>query len=267
MKKDWISKMKEFEAQPPAAVWQKIASALDDSHLADRFPQALHDLTLTPPLRVWKKISSALSGERPLVRRMAPWVRYAAAAVLLAVISFAGIQLLNREKTGAEQTESKLVPEKFVSPPQEEQARRDERALEESKSTLARLETPIRRNVRAVNYTQFLDPVAAETFQLEARPEDMYREREMSLLQYAPSVEPEVDLAKRYVMLITPDGNIIRMSRKLGDLVCCVSGEDQDEACRSQLEKWRTRLATAPGNSPGNFLDILHLVNSLQAEK
>ena len=53
--------------------------------------------------------------------------------------------------------------------------------------------------------------------------------------------DSRIDNKNRYVMLMTPDGNIIRMSKKLGGLVCCVSGQEQDEECKSQLKVWRKR--------------------------
>jgi hypothetical protein len=72
------------------------------------------------------------------------------------------------------------------------------------------------------------------------------------------------DLADRYVMLMTPEGSIIRMSKKLGDLICCVSGEEQGDGCKDQLKKWQEQMAMSSlAPSPANFLDILSLVNSL----
>ena len=74
-----------------------------------------------------------------------------------------------------------------------------------------------------------------------------------------------IDMAARYAMLMTPDGNFIRISKKLGDLVCCVSGEEQDDECTDQLKKWRKKIANAPvAPSPGNFMDILDMLHTLK---
>jgi hypothetical protein len=57
----------------------------------------------------------------------------------------------------------------------------------------------------------------------------------------------------------------VRISKKLSDLFCCVSGEEQDENCTNQLKQWREKIAASPFNpSPDNFMDILDLINSLQ---
>ena len=64
---------------------------------------------------------------------------------------------------------------------------------------------------------------------------------------------------------MTPDGGIVRMSKKWGDLVCCVSGQDSDENCKDQIKKWQEKLACAPVAN-GNFMDILSLVNTLNTD-
>ena len=90
---------------------------------------------------------------------------------------------------------------------------------------------------------------------------DIARSRDNDIYSDEDSVSA---IAGRYIMLMTPEGNIIRMSKKWSDLVCCVSGEEQDEDCKLQIKKWQKKLATSPINpTPGNFMDILELVNSL----
>lgn len=90
---------------------------------------------------------------------------------------------------------------------------------------------------------------------------DVSEDLSQTLYAYADHIPT---LADRYVMLMTPDGNIIRMSKKWSDLLCCVSGEEQDADCKDQLKKWQQKIASSElAPSPGNFMDILGLVNSL----
>ena len=58
------------------------------------------------------------------------------------------------------------------------------------------------------------------------------------------------NLASRYITLMTPEGNIIRMSKKLTDMVCCVSGEDENEECKDQMKKWREKIICLPAIPP-----------------
>ena len=62
---------------------------------------------------------------------------------------------------------------------------------------------------------------------------------------------------------MTPEGNIIRVSKKLGGMVCCLSGEAEDPACTDQLKKWREKMITSSlGHSGDSFLDLLLLINT-----
>jgi hypothetical protein len=96
-------------------------------------------------------------------------------------------------------------------------------------------------------------------------PQSTYRDIECSEVStpgFFASYSPTMDLASRYIMFKTPDGRLVRMSKKLGDLVCCVSGDEVDENCENQLDKWRRKIANAP--SAGNFMDIMNLVSTLK---
>jgi hypothetical protein len=55
------------------------------------------------------------------------------------------------------------------------------------------------------------------------------------------------------------------MSKKLTDMVCCVSGEDENDECKDQMKKWREKIICSPTcHSAGSFMDILGLVAALQ---
>ena len=124
---------------------------------------------------------------------------------------------------------------------------------------------------RTINTTalEIDEPVRAQVAAFtDINPQNTYRE-----LCYVSFDEPlhEDNLstsATRYVLLMTPDGQFIRMSKKLSDLVCCVAGEDQDAECRDQMSNWRQKIASSTHSaSPGNFMDILNLVKSLQENR
>jgi hypothetical protein len=102
----------------------------------------------------------------------------------------------------------------------------------------------------------------------KARKKSVYRSSDVtdeSDLIYAYN-DNSAKIADRYVMLMTPNG-IIRMSKKLGDIICCVAGEEQNEDCRDQVRKWQEKLAASPvAPAPGNFMDILSLVSALNED-
>jgi hypothetical protein len=276
-------KLYNYEVSPPPRTWNKIASELDQSLLAAEFPNTLYNLEIKPPASAWLGIESALEREPATVVPVhsnynSVW-RYAAAAAVIAMLFFAGFMFFN-SRTGSDTENISTVSNNNKNPgndvsiitPQKEnitaQEAQDNQALEESKQTFARLDLPKTRtvNTTAIEFDEPVRPqVAAFT---DIQPQNTYRE-----LCYVSFDEPvhEDNLsttATRYVLLMTPDGQFIRMSRKLSDLVCCVAGEDQDAECRDQISNWRQKIASSTHSaSPGNFMDILNLVKSLQENR
>jgi len=277
MTEEWANRMYQYEVKPPSGAWEKIAASLDDSHLSDQFPSLLQNMAVIPPATAWEKISTQLNEDvtvRPKYRRIPAFIRYAAAAVVLALITFGSLQLFKNNNSGktanlpvanSEKPVINIDPE--IQNHQEEQELRDNKALEESKHTLAALDiTPGNRN-KIASYHDFNYPVEAEIEAFAFAPQNTYRDLDHAdLLEPVQAVNSSTNnMASRYIMLITPDGNIIRMSKKLGDLVCCVSGEEQDADCKTQLNNWRSKIVGSQSHSTGNFMDILNLVNSLQS--
>jgi hypothetical protein len=274
-------KMYHYEVKPPAQTWEKIASALDASDLEYQYPARLRDIELAPPAAAWSRIKDSLDAEKPTPviphRNFSPWIRYAAAAAVITLLAWGGITLLSNNKsdgtndiardeivaplpgqpgrdtqTALPGTESRLPDDVVmtdINAVTAEDARNDA-ALEASKKTYATLDVPSFSKLKRVS----------EFYFVPEEPRGMTRSIDFD---YVP--EPEEDLSDRYIMLMTPEGNIIRMSKKLGDLVCCVSGEEQDDDCMKQMKKWQDKMAsTATGHAPGNIMDILGLLKSLQ---
>jgi len=263
------NKMSLFEVIPPAGVWEKIAAALDESSLGNEFPTRLYNMELSPPPATWENISSSLQESEapviPLNSRRSTFLRYAAAAVLIGVAAFGIIKWTN---TGPATKPAEIVqtgsPKDIQAPAKTTANDGSETGMTSSQKTPDRTEK---------NHAMFagLDPQVKTRARKIPNPTIIYPTNEYEEFfndQYSNPIYAYVDvvpnMADRYIMLMTPEGNIIRMSKKLGNLVCCVSGEEQDEDCKSQLKKWQQKMAASPlATSPGNFLDILNLVGSL----
>jgi hypothetical protein len=273
MTEEWKNRMYNYEVIPPEKAWEKIATALDDSHISDQFPSVLHDLAVSPPATAWDKIAASLDENVPSIpryKRIPAFIRYAAAAVLVAGVAFGSIRLFQANKTNKQEplpvAKIDKATDKQVLDPQKVQDLQDNLALEESKQTLASIDISPATKKKLVTYHNFTRPVTADIETFSFAPQNTYRELDHAdITEPVQAVYTDNNIANRYIMLMTPDGQIIRMSKKLGDLVCCVSGEEQDDDCKDQLYKWRSKIASSPSHSPGNFLDILNLVNSLQS--
>ncbi|MGN6292059.1 MAG: hypothetical protein ACTHMV_04880 [Chitinophagaceae bacterium] len=254
-------KMLNYETAPPQGVWDRIAAALDEAQQGDQFPGRLRSMEVTPPAMAWENIAASLDEEAkpvPQPFRIPAFLRYAAAAVVIGAVAFAILRWTGNTDRNTSGTASATQPDsgqtnnnavarttpedtqKAISPEPDED---DAVVLEQSKKLMAKLDRPSRpRKSNPVTY-----PVASKASSAIYTYND-----------HVPSI------ADRYIMLMTPDGNIIRMSKKLGNLVCCVSGEDPDAGCKDQLKKWQEKMATSSlTTSAGNFMDILNLVSSL----
>jgi len=260
---EFPTRLHNHEVSPPVNTWGKITAALDEPH---EFPTRLYNIEITPPAGIWEKIDSSLphaAGTLAPVRKMNPFLRYAAAAVFIGVVAYGIINMAigNNGDDGntavitiAEDsnTAAKIITN---SPKQAQVATanaKEDDALEKSKTLIARLDKSLKKVPRTITSSALSN---------RSEEEVMDQGLSQSIYAYADHIP---DISERYVMLMTPDGNIIRMSKKWSDLLCCVSGEDQDAGCKDQLKKWQEKMAASSlAPSPGNFMDILGLVNSL----
>jgi hypothetical protein len=261
-------KIYNYEVTPPAGTWDKIVIDLDEAELANKFPDRLYNMEATPPASSWEKMNASLHPANepaaiPLLKKITPFLRYAAAAIFIGAIAFGIIKFTVGSNDALNSTAQIPVnkdssesgkdtpPAANETPTAKSNADEDDAALEQSKNMVAKLDRSVKTIARKLNagrnQISYTDNSDAELSQ--------------SIYAYEDHVP---NLADRYVMLMTPDGNIIRMSKKWSDLLCCVSGEEQDADCKDQLKKWQQKMAASSlAPSPGNFMDILGLVNSL----
>lgn len=271
------AKLSNYSIAPPATVWEKINTALDNSVEYESISSKLYNAEAVPPFAAWTNIAAGLDAEKeasvPDRRRLSPVIRFAAAAVVTGIIVMAGFRFFSTGKkqdaiatvdvknnTAAEAVSHNTEPVAVITNNENtsltdidaEEARNDA-ALEESKHTFAKLDvnhakrSAIAAGFRFSNYT---DPAEASL--------------QGSLTGYEETAPVNEDKASRYIVLMTPDGHVIRVSKKLSNMVCCVSGEEADQQCKSQMDKWRKQLACSDASHPGNFMDILSLLGSLQ---
>lgn len=290
-------KLKNCEVVPPVQVWDKIASELDESFSAQKFPFKLYELESVPPSIVWDNINSELQDSLPanaLSSRLyhaevnppaAAWpyinaalhpseesatpvvsisgkrksfLRYAVAAAFIGIAAFGIIKWTTgsvKPDTGiagtinsAATTPQNTTPAPVAVSPENKEITSPQPAngISLTASTPKPRRYKNNDDIKEANYT--------------------YGDEDYDASNPLYAYEDHTNrIADRYIMLMTPDGKFIRMSKKWSDMVCCVSGEEQDADCKTQLKQWQEKLAASPAaTSAGNFLDILSLVNSLE---
>lgn len=271
----FIKKMQTLAVQPNATSWQFIALALDEEKFKNDYQQKLSGLAVTPPSSVWDKIATGLSLDTTVTHnrknKISVLLRYAAAACVLALLAWGAYFFLNKNTKNeipiAKQTDTTV--EKKLPVPNYDIAKvlqnenvgiegitasvqeaRNDAALEASKKTYAVLDKKI-KDPKIKN--------AADFFFMPERDEPGVR----GLGDWTPP--QQTNNPDRYFTLITPEGHIIRISKKLGDMVGCVAGAEQDIECLEQLKKWRAKLANPKlPSSSANFMEILNLAKSLE---
>jgi hypothetical protein len=261
------NKLTNYEVIPPPNVWDKVAAALDESELDAEFPSKLYNTQIAPPAMAWENIQAALEPVQeeariiPLAKKRPAYIRYAIAAIFIAVAALGIVRLVSKgssEETGIAGLNGADTANKAASPADLVPTASGEPSVpvpDKRDMLIAETVPASKKEARKSN----LPRIASALYTYNDSENDQYIN---PLYDYN---EPAQKIADRYIMLMTPEGTIIRMSKKLGNLVCCVSGEEQDADCKTQLKKWQEKLATSPADaSSGNFLDILSLVNSLE---
>lgn len=265
--------LKNMAVTPAANAWQNIVIALDESLLIDDYSAKLSALAVTPPTTMWEKITNELDGAIETVvperRRIAPFLRYAVAASIIGLLTWGAFQLFSNKTKESTPLVKESLPVKGteINPNNQmtiitdngnavvdiktslEEAQNDA-ALEASKRTYASLDLKKAKS-KIKN--------AADFYFVPEIDEPGVR----SLGNWKPATYSN-DLSSRYFTLMTPEGNIIRISKKLSDIVGCVAGAEQDKECLDQLKKWQQKMANPRANhSSGNLLEILNMANSL----
>ena len=260
-KEEFANRLYNYEQMPPAKAWNKIVAALDEAHIENEFPSKLYHAEAMPPANAWEKITGLLNADDPAViqmpKRNFPILRYAAAAVVIGFIAFVVIKFAGKSTADADGRNDVAIqkPDTSSSPTDNNfHANTDEEAQE-----------PVRNDE---NSNAIVVREASRTFIKKVKNKYAVSENiDATEPIYASNDywEHTPNLSERYIMLMTPNG-VIRMSKKWGTLICCVSGQEQDEDCKDQIKKWQEKLAASPANSTGNFMDILSLVSSLDGE-
>lgn len=259
-------KMRNYEVPPPAGVWDRVAAALDEAEQGSNFVTALQQMEATPPPAAWKNISSSLetgATEMPAVRsvyrRLPQIVRYAAAVVLLLLATTYGVMRLTSD---VEESEAPIVS----NPPSVSKDSPGTRPVNPNDAVAANPTAAPSTDVRT--QAEPASREAAVHFARNTRSNSAAVAETLPASQAARAIYTYNDhvpkIADRYITLLTPDGSFIRMAKKWGNLLCCVAGEEQDMDCKNQLKAWQDKLAESSIlSAPGNFMDIVTLVNSL----
>ncbi len=217
------AKLYPLESEVPAMAWEHIQRELDDQKALEIIEKKLSGLQVTPPRSAWDYIKNTLNqkGQKGLVVPMHHgWLKYAAAACFIVIISITAFFIFNDSSDN--NTLQGVVATNNASTPAAMTARQNQPVLSSKEQGLASIRTKLGN-------------------------------------AYAVSKETNTDLQNRYIVLMTEEGNIVRMSKKVSNMADCIAGED--ESCNDLLSKWQKEMANNAAAGPDNFLDILDIAS------
>ena len=271
-------KLVSAEVTPPVNVWQKIFTSLYNEENSQPIAEKLLATAVIPPATVWQNIKTTLE-TRQAETHARPWFltplfRYAAAAVFAGLLVWGGIQLVSKKgnnetavatnsqnNTSSNTSLTTTVSSATTNPDTEAvnpaiqendlvAEKRNDAALEESKHTFAKLESSAGNRFKNI----------ASSFEFSSLAEENNVNE-----NFHSNTANALNKSNRYITVMTPDCNLIRISKKMEDLSCCISGEVVDKACEQKLEKWRKKMASS-STHPANFVDIMELVEILEED-
>lgn len=282
------AKLYAFETKPPTGIWNKISHSLDQEINAS-FPQRLFAFETIPPAGLWDKIADELNEESqikviPAYKRSTPVWKYAAAAAVIGLIAFSLFWMNNDNSvtnndivstTPVYETPSEShnlpVPLDNLPSTTESNDSRVEESPVIAKKWVAknsyREKYPNQRIYAAASADELRNAPAqlSPSFSVDIMSDNLQpREPSARQIAYNPSRVAE---SNPYVTVITPDGYVIRISKKLAGMIGCLNNEPtlNDVDCKAKVQKWREQIAQSPITpAPGNFLDMLDLINSIK---
>jgi negative regulator of sigma E activity len=272
-------KLYEAETAPPTNAWSNIVSALESSR-KEEYADKLYNLEVSPPVDAWQNISGALHEEHDVVptisprRKIAPIVRFAVAASVIAIVAFGALKLLNQKANDRGIAGNTVAPKKTLPTtvqPLNEQTPSVQSVpvlsnnLPKERLALARPKT-ISRKKPITNQSSYMTQTPDMAYAVNSSP--AYAFQEASLRGDVPGNCPLITDADRYLNFMNPDGSLVRISKKLADAVGCYYNNgtsDEYKQCQEQMKRWRdkiTQSSSAP--STDNFMDVLDIIKSAQ---
>jgi len=248
----------DAESIPPPSTWNKIASALDQAE----YPTKLYNLEVSPPANAWEKISNALDEEKILPsiaprKRVVPFVRYAVAATVIGAVAFGSIKLLNQKSTtrsvASKPGKSQAVTPAIIQPngQKDSSGQASTRVSNDLQQPEAVvIKTSVGPKRRSVQQAAYMTLRANGFSDVDNNTALAFQQA--SLTGEVPGNCAAISDADRYLSFMNPDGYLIRMSKKLADALGCYhidGNSDEYKQCQEQIKKWRDKIAQSSAST------------------
>jgi hypothetical protein len=274
-------KLNKINETPPAGIWNRIEEQLNEDFVNSKLAKHLSAIEMNPPEKSWNTIVSELNTTTsvlPFVRKDSRFIKYAAAAVVVGLIAWGGVNFLKRDTNKpvvASMAKGEKAKPIIPSPVQNtEILNSDKTVIASTIDTKAPLKKQVSTKEKKTTIIQTDKDIIASlnSFQNNhAGTEEIIAEvNNAQRNKKAGIVNNESDtVAPRYLMYLSDDCSIVKVSKKLADLQCIYNkdgGVTQNalaslnkQSCDDLVKSWQEKLAKAPLSSfdPLELADIL----------
>ncbi len=275
------------EVAPPPFTWNKIAAALDDQQ-QDSISKKILEYEVTPPVQAWEKITAVLDTDEknvPVVPLRKPYtkiLRITAAAAIIGIIAWIGFSVLENGKTNNDNslagndpktTQQPTTPVVTPNKPSPTEDINNDQPTTGTGNQLAFV-NPVPQKQKITK-----DPINKQGKNIVAIPEtdthatseefavsgkNIHKKNKPATQSGDNKTEP------RYLVYLTEQGEMVKLSKKLADLKCIYTKEgsvsqeslaklDASE-CNGQLKYWQEKMANSSLQSSSNPLELIEVL-------
>jgi hypothetical protein len=265
----WSREIYHFEEAPPPGIWERINFELDNNISGVR--NSLKNYTVDPPPAVWTAVQHQLREKDPETKLV--WYKKTsnliAAASLTGIIFLAIFLVSKRDQIKASDIATSIhSPEIPVHDPGQKTSPGQVTVpqVESGSATQLQIIAKSSDNIsehRSENRAEQADHknYSLATIDIEVKPGEisipgkLYTNRDYHLLQSVQFQDGN------YIHIISPDGNVKRVSYKLQEMIPAI----KDEYENILLKKWKEKIQTSAFIPSGNnFFDLADMLNMLK---
>jgi hypothetical protein len=264
LQENYIKKLQDFEAAPPAMLWSSIAAALDEADDAKLFAERMQQYSAPAPADSWNKIISQLNSSIKIentapVIKLSRFPKIAIAAALVAAVS---IMLWLSDKKNIAASVSTVTNEEIENIAKQY----EDKSLKQATTAINASEA---NNVIAANalneVSKIMKPIKVH-LPLQLNKQIAIHVKPNSSSAHAGITVNNI-LANKfqgYIPVQSPGGELTFVSPKL-NLLASLLQNDNNVATSTDIEKWKLKLEDwkkkiACANilpATNNFFDIL----------
>jgi hypothetical protein len=232
-------------------VWEKISEALSDHQPFAAIAKKLSAAEVTPPADMWRKIEANLNNTKSRIVTFSSvkiFAKYIVpAAAFLGIIVTVGYFVM-QNSSQQKNTVASTVESVFID-------KDSALASDDLPETTAGNEIGKSSNTLLKNTAANRQTAAAA-----AVPENIITTSKGNA--YTTTIEKNKEMDGNYIVIMTKEGNVVRMNKKMSSMADCIAGDDNSQDCDNKITEWQKELANVPAlATPDNILALLELAN------